>query len=211
MATASAATRTGRAVSRRAVAAGVTTSANSSSVPTTCTAIVMVSARRTTNAMPERPHRDAPGLGDRGVHRREHQRPGEDGEREHHDSDGERGEDQQLVVGDGQQVAEQHRRRRAGVRAGQRGEQHAERGGQRQDRAGGHLPVGHPPAEQADQQPAADAEDGQAEGDRDADEDRAGGAGEADVGQGVGGERVLPGDDEVAEQARRRRRPASRR
>ena len=51
-----------------------------------------------------------------------------------------------------------------GVGAGQRGEQHAERGRQREDRAGGHLPVGHPPAEQADQQAAADAEHGQARG-----------------------------------------------
>jgi hypothetical protein len=46
------ATRTGRAVIRSAVAAGVTTSANSSSVPTTWTAIVIVRARRTTNARP---------------------------------------------------------------------------------------------------------------------------------------------------------------
>ena len=44
---------------------------------------------------------------------------------------------------------------------------------------------------QADQQAAADAEDRQAEGDGGADEDRAGRAGEADVGQGVRGEGVL--------------------
>ena len=63
------------------------------------------------------------------------------------------------------------------------------------------LPVGQPLAQDADGQRTPDAEHGQAEGDRHPDQDGPGGAREADVGQGVGGEGVLPHDDEVADQA----------
>jgi hypothetical protein len=145
--------------------------------------MVIVRARRTMNARPSA-----------------RQRTGQDGQCAD-DGEGERAVDHQLGLRDREQVAEQHRGGRARVRAGQRGEQDAQCRGQGEDRAGRHLAVGHPPAEQSDEQAAADAEDGQPQRDRNAEQDRSGGARKPDVGEGVRGERVLPGDHEVAEQA----------
>ena len=180
--------------------AGVTTRAKSSSVPTTCTAMVMTRASSDQEHDAEGPHRHALGLGHLRVDRREDQRPGDD--RQHdRQAGGEQRERHELLGGDGEQVAEQHVGDGAGVLGGQRAEQHAEAGGEGEDRAGGDLPaastrlprqpMARPPATQNTARP---------ERDRHADQDAAGGAREADVGERVGGERVLAHDHEVAEQ-----------
>ena len=87
----------------------------------------------------------------------------------------------------------------------ERGEEHAEAGGEGEDRAGRHLAVRDPLAERADGEPAADAEHRQAERDRDPDEDGEGRAGKADVRERVRGERVAADHDEVADEPRRDR------
>ncbi len=98
--------RIGRAVTMIAVAAGVTTSANSSSVPTASTAIVTAMPSRTMKST-DSARTGTLGLGHLGVDRGEQQRAEDEYDRGGQ-QDQQRGEHQQLLVSDGQQVAEQN-------------------------------------------------------------------------------------------------------
>ncbi len=94
------------------------------------------------------------------------------------------------------------------LRGRERAEQQPESGREREDRAGGDLPLLDLAAQDADREAAGDAEHSQTQGDRRTDERRQRRTGEADVRERVRGERSPAHDDEVAEHARGERHEA---
>ena len=100
---------------------------------------------------------------------------------------------------DGEHVAEQERGGLGGERGVEMQEQQAEPERERQHEADGDVALGQALAEQAHADPGGDRHTDQAPERRDAEQDGAGGAREADMGQGVTGEALVAEHEEVAD------------
>ncbi len=163
------------------------------------------------NSDPEGTYRHALRLGDVRVDGGEEERPRDDGEHDR-EADGEDGERSDLIGRDREQVAEQDARDGARVLGCERREQHAETGGERRgsvpvetsrfDTRLPSAPIARPPLTQKIASPSVTGMPTSTAKRR---------AGEADVREGVRGERVAPDHDEVADQPGGDRRRGCRR
>ena len=183
------------------MAAGVTTSANSSSVPTTWTAIVMVSARRTTNAKPSArtgTPRASATSGSTDANTRGRARTASVSTTKAVNAPNTSNWSREIasrlpnsteVVVPALALASEAKSTPSAVASARIVPVAISRSATRRPNS----PISSPPATQNTARPRVTGS---------ADEDRAGRPGEADVGERVRGEGVLPGDDEVAEQAR---------